>query len=92
MSLVGSMFIFIKGVYQSGKHSADFFQSAFQTGVFIDVDQIASFGQLQKRDAFLNRAAGDAEEVFAVGFREPAVALGPAAPGLAAIEREARLI
>ena len=36
----------------------------------------ATTGEFQQRDAFLERASGDREEVAAVGLREAAVALG----------------
>jgi len=36
----------------------------------------AATGKFQQRDAFLERAAGDREEVAAVGFGKAAVALG----------------
>jgi len=36
----------------------------------------ATTGEFQQRDAFLERAAGDREEVAAVGFGKAAVALG----------------
>ena len=52
--------------------------------------QIAAIGQFQQRDAFLDRTSGDDEEIAPIGFRETTVTFGPGAPGLAAIEREAR--
>ncbi len=39
-------------------------------------DQTSAPREFQQRDAFLDGAAGDAEEVFAVGFREATVSLG----------------
>ena len=38
--------------------------------------QVSTLGQFQKRHAFLDRAAGDAEEVSAVGCGEATVAFG----------------
>ena len=39
-------------------------------------EQFAAEGEFEEGNAFLDRAAGDAEEVFSVGFREAAVAFG----------------
>jgi hypothetical protein len=39
-------------------------------------DQTSAPGQFQQRDTFLDGAAGDAEEVFAIGLCEATVAFG----------------
>jgi hypothetical protein len=40
------------------------------------LDYLVNKGVVQQRDAFLDAATGDAEEVLPVRFREPAVAFG----------------
>jgi hypothetical protein len=44
--------------------------------VVIGGQQTSATGHFKERDAFLNGTASDAEEVFAVGFCEAAVAFG----------------
>ena len=58
----------IKPVDQSTQHAGDFFQLCFQRLVIVLSQQVSAEGQFQQWDAFLDRTAGDAEEVFAVGF------------------------
>ena len=39
-------------------------------------ETIAGIGDFKQRHAFLDRAAGDGEEILSIGFGEPAVAFG----------------
>ena len=69
-----SLVSMVQPVDQSGQHSGDFLQLGFQGFVVVCGDQTSAPGQFQQWDAFLNRTAGDAEEVLAVGFCEATVA------------------
>ena len=66
----------INPVDQSAEHSGDFFELRFQGFVVVCGDQTSAPGQFQQRDAFLDRTAGNAEEVFAIGLCEATVAFG----------------
>jgi hypothetical protein len=64
----------VEAVDQAGEHAGDFLQPSFEFPVRCLQQQPTSQGQFQQRHAFLDRTAGDAEEVLPVGFGEPAVA------------------
>ena len=61
---------------QPGKHPRDFLEASFELSVIGVGELSAATGEFQQRDAFLERAAGDGEEVAAVGLREATVPLG----------------
>ena len=44
--------------------------------MFFGGQQPSASGQFERRNAFVSRTTGDAEEIVAVGFREATVAVG----------------
>ena len=61
---------------QPGKHPRNFLEASFELGLDGVGELSAATGEFQLRDAFQERAAGDDEEVAAVGWREATVPLG----------------
>jgi hypothetical protein len=61
---------------QAREHPGDLFQLRFQFVVLRVGDSTAAPGEFHQRNALLNGAAGDSEEVLAVGLGEAAVAFG----------------
>lgn len=61
---------------EPGKHPRDFLEAGFELSVIGVGELSAATGEFQQRDAFLERAAGDGEEVAAVGFGKATVPLG----------------
>ena len=61
---------------QPSEHPRDFLETSFELSVIGVGELSAATGEFQQRDAFLERAAGDGEEVAAVGWREATVPLG----------------
>lgn len=61
---------------QPSEHPRDFLEASFELSVIGAGELSAATGEFQQRDAFLERAAGDGEEVAAVGLREATVAFG----------------
>lgn len=61
---------------QPGDHPRDFLEPRFEPSVYVVGELSAATGKFQQRDAFLERAAGDREEVAAIGFGKATVPLG----------------
>jgi hypothetical protein len=66
----------VQAVDQAGEHAGVLFQNGPQSGMPVGIKEILPRTKGQQRDTFLDAAAGDAEEVPAVGLRESPVALG----------------
>ena len=72
----GSSFSVFQALYQTGDHLGDLLQVGFELLMDFRRDEVPPAGQFEKGNTFLYAASGDAEEVFSVRFREPAVAFG----------------
>ena len=61
---------------EPGEHPGDLLDVGLELPMVVPLKQVLASGQLEQWHTLLCAAAGDAEEVAAVGLREAAVALG----------------
>jgi hypothetical protein len=66
----------VERVYQAREHFGDLLEIGFEFQMILRLKKPAAFGQFKKRHTFLNRSAGDAEEVLSITNGEPTIPFG----------------